>query len=277
MEETFEELVTKHTRRELEEMAMNYGVENLGGTKSQLAEAIVEARKQKESPKPAEREMPKRVPMAEKPEIKAVGTAKPMRPAKKGVMAKISAINSESSELQRAGRGIRETGIHEMNDRVREFQSASNSMSRDMAARAKKMTDEGQQRFNANQAAFKSSLDEHKQKLNADLATFKGHLDAQIKENKEAAAKLDSGAREIRSATEKMAMDFQKAGKDIREEGYRNLQKGLNEFNSSVNSQIKANQDAISRINSAVRAFQDEVHRYQEQDLKNYIQDFYYG
>lgn len=273
MEETFEELVTKHTRRELEEMAMNYGVENLGGTKSQLAEAIIETRKQKESPKPAEREMPKRVPMSERPEVKAEGAAKP----KKGVMAKISAINSESSELQRAGREIRETGIHEMNDRVKEFQSASDSMSRDIAARAKKMTDEGQQRFNANQAAFKSSLDEHKQKLNADLATFKGHLDAQIKENKEAAAKLDSGAREIRSATEKMAMDFQKAGKDIREEGCRNLQKGLNEFNSSVNSQIKANQEAISRINSAVRAFQDEVHRYQEQDLKNYIQDFYYG
>ena len=38
--ETFDELVTKHTRRELEELALKYGIENLGGTKSQLAEFI---------------------------------------------------------------------------------------------------------------------------------------------------------------------------------------------------------------------------------------------
>ena len=43
--ETFDELVTKHTRRELEELALKYGLENLGGTKSQLAEYILEAMK----------------------------------------------------------------------------------------------------------------------------------------------------------------------------------------------------------------------------------------
>ena len=32
--ETFDELVTKHTRRDLEELALKYGLENLGGTKS---------------------------------------------------------------------------------------------------------------------------------------------------------------------------------------------------------------------------------------------------
>jgi hypothetical protein len=41
--ETFDELVTKHTRRELEELALKYGVENLGGTKSQLADSILDA------------------------------------------------------------------------------------------------------------------------------------------------------------------------------------------------------------------------------------------
>lgn len=45
MEETVEELVTKHTRRELEEMAVKLGIQSLGGTKAQLAESIIEARR----------------------------------------------------------------------------------------------------------------------------------------------------------------------------------------------------------------------------------------
>ncbi len=264
MEETFEELVTKHTRRELEEMAMKYGVENLGGTKSQLAEALLEAiKKQKESPKPAMQEAPKVVQMVEKQKVSAGRSA---HPAKKGVMAKVSAINNKSSEFEIAGRKIRDDGIREMGSGIKEFRSATDKMSKDMAEDVRKMLDDGLQRFNDGQEAFKSSLD------------------AQIRENKESAEKFSSGAGEIRAATEKMARDFQKAGSDIREDGCRNLQKGLSQFRDNVNSQMKSNQDAISRINSAARdlqgrtkAFQDEVHRYQEQDLKNYIQDFYYG
>jgi len=74
-EETFDELVTKHTRRELEELALKYGVENLGGTKSQLADAILEAiKKQKDQPKAAVQPRPKEAPMVEKPKP----TAKPV-------------------------------------------------------------------------------------------------------------------------------------------------------------------------------------------------------
>jgi hypothetical protein len=81
-----------------------------------------------------------------------------------------------------------------------------------------------------------------------------------------------------------MSQEFLKAGRDIRESGCRNLQSGLKEFHGIVNSQIRANQEAISRLNSGARelqgraaSFQNEILRYQEQDLKNYVRDFYYG
>jgi len=271
MEETFEELVTKHTRRELEEIALKYGVENLGGTKSQLAETILEAiKKQKESPKPAKQEKPQVVQMVEKPKISAGSST---QTAKNGIMAKISAINSKSSEFQTAGRQMREEGIREMNKGIREFHSSKDTMSKNMAtglrniaSEAKKMREDGLQRFNAGQVAFRNDLN------------------SQIKENSEAISRFNSGAREIKSATDQMAKDFQKAGKDIREDGIRNLQKGLNQFRSEVNSQTKSNLDAISKIDRAARdlqgrakTFHDEIQRYQEQDLKNYIRDFYYG
>ena len=64
----------------------------------------------------------------------------------------------------------------------------------------------------------------------------------------------------------------------------RNLQKGLNEFQGIVNSQVKENQKAVVKLNSGARelqgraaSFNSEIHRYQEQDLKNYVRDFYYG
>jgi hypothetical protein len=81
-----------------------------------------------------------------------------------------------------------------------------------------------------------------------------------------------------------MSQVFQKAGRDIRESGCRNLQNGLKEFHGIVNSQIRENQEAISRLNSGAKelqgraaSFHNEILRYQEQDLKNYVRDFYYG
>ncbi len=242
MAETFDELVTKHTRRELEEMALSYGVESLGGTKSQLAEAILEARKKQESSSmPAMQEKPQEVKMVKEAKVPKEGM---IQPAKKGVMAKIAAISNESSEFQRAGR--------EMQDHVRELRSATDKTSKDMAEAERKMLDEGQQRFNAGQAAYKSSLDAQKMKHNESVANFN-------------------------SDVKNMSSDFQNTGKSIREEGYRNLQQGLNQFRSDVNSQIDENQKAISSFNSGVRGLQDRTNDYREHDLKNYIQDFYYG
>lgn len=268
MEETFDELVTKHTRRELEEMALKYGVQTFGGPKAQLAEAILEAaKKQKEMSQPAAQEgskeaTPKQTIAAEKPKPKdgqpSVG--------KRGVMAKAAAIDNKSRELQKAGRSIREEGIKEMTKSVKEFQSSVGKMSKEMHSEARKMLEDGQQR------------------LNAGLTEFRRATDDQIRENRDAIAKFNSGAREIRSSTETMSKELQRAGKRIREEGYKNLQNGLSSFRNSVDAQIKENQAAISRIDSATReligranSFQEEIRRYQGQDLQNYIKDFYYG
>ena len=96
-EETFDELVTKHTRRELEELALKYGVENLGGTKSQLADAILEAmKKQKDQPKSVIQASPKEAPMVEK----SKPAAKLATVGKKGVMAKAAAIDSKTAEMK---------------------------------------------------------------------------------------------------------------------------------------------------------------------------------
>ena len=101
--ETFDELMTKHTRRELEELALKYGIENLGGTKSQLAEYILETiKKQKEPPKSTPQVSsipqvsPKEAPMIEK----SNSTTKVAMVGKKGVMAKVTAINSKTAEMK---------------------------------------------------------------------------------------------------------------------------------------------------------------------------------
>jgi hypothetical protein len=254
--ETFDELVTKHTRRDLEELALKYGVENLGGTKSQLADAILEAsKKQKDQPKSSIQARTKEAPMVEKPRTAVTQTVR----GKKGVMAKAAAIDSKTAEMQKAGIEIREEGIRRMNKGVKEFHSAADKMSREMQSNVRKMHEDGQRRFELGQTEFKRSLD------------------AQIKDNHEAVARIHSGAHEIRTSQEKMSQEFLKAGRDIRESGCRNLQSGLKEFHGIVNAQIRANQEAISRLNSGVRDFQNEILRYQEQDLKNYVRDFYYG
>jgi len=261
--ETFDELVTKHTRRELEEMALKLGVENLGGTKSQLADAILEAfKRQRAQPKSATMASPKEAPMVEKP----TPVTKPVPTGVKGVMAKAAAIDSKTAEVQKAGKAIREEGIRRMNKRVEEFNGACDWMSREMRSNAHKMMEDGRQRFESGQAEFRQSLD------------------AQIKENREAISNIRAEAGRLRSSEEEMAREFQRAGRNIRDSGYKNLQKGLSEFRKGVDSQIQENQKAILHMNSAARelqnraaSFQGEINRYQEQDLKNYIRDFYYG
>jgi len=261
--ETFDELVTKHTRRGLEELALKYGLVNLGGTKSQLAEFILEAmKKQKEPPRSTPQVSPKEASMSEKPKaaVKQAGFGK------KGVLAKINAIDNEAADLKKAGKDIRDEGIRDMTKSVKDFQAAGSTLSRNMHSEAKKMIEDGQKRFNQGQVQFKRSVD------------------AQIKENLGAVSRLHSGAREIVSSQEKMGREFQKAGKSMRDEGERNLQNGLAKFHNNLSLQIKENREAVSRLYSGARelqgraaSFQNEIHKYQEQDLKNYVRDFYYG
>jgi hypothetical protein len=178
--------------------------------------------------------------MSEKPK----STTRPANFGKTGVLAKAYAINNKAADIRKAGKEIREQGIRDMN--------------RGINAQIKE---------NHEAAA----------KIYSGAKAIQSQIDSQIKENYEAAAKIHSGAMAIRSSQEKMSREFQKAGTNIREEGYKNLQNGLVQFRRDLGSQIKENQEAVSRLNSGAVSLQNEIHRYQEQDLKNYVRDFYYG
>ena len=298
MSETFEELVTKHTRRELEEMAMKLGVETLGGTKSQLAESIIDAGRTV-TPKaelvPATSEyIKKATPMVEKPKA----AAKAQFLGKTGVMAKISAANKTAGELEKAGKEIREEGIRKMTKGIAEFNKGVHSQVKDnkeaaamisngvlaLQTEANKMSGEMQEKSKDLQERSRKMMEDGIQKFEAGQADFKKSLDAQKKSNEESVAKFNSGVRDLHSSALKMSREVQKAGSEIREEGSRNLRKGMVEFERSVRSQVKENQRAVSKIGSGavelqgkIRTFQGEIHRYQEQDLKNFVRDFYYG
>jgi len=312
MEETFEELVTKHTRRELEEIALNMGLENLGGTKSQLAEAILDARskagqiqKEKEPAKPAEKrvevpevpkmEKPVEVPMVEKP--KAVAKPKAPTPVK-GVMAKASAIDKKADELRKAGKAIREEGLSNLQKGVEKFnkgvdsqiaenkQSAAamdrgvkeilvetDKLSEDMRVKSKELRDKSRDMMADGVRRFKQGQ-----------AEFQKEIKSQITSNEESVSRFIAGAKEIRVSMDNSSREFQKAGREIREDGIRNLQKGVKEFRNNVDSQVRENRDAVAKIGSGaaeiqekIRSFQGEIQRFQEQDLKNYVRDFYYG
>jgi hypothetical protein len=297
MSETFEELVTKHTRRELEEMAMKLGVEPLGGTKSQLAESILDASR-KATPKyeaePVSRERPREATPMDKPKA----AAKAQFLGKAGVMAKISAANKTAGELENAGKEIREEGIRKMTNGIAEFNKVVQSQVKEnkeaaammssgvlaLQAEANRLSGEMKEKSKDLHERSRKMLEDGIQKFEAGQADFKKSLDVQKKSNEDSVAKFNSGVRDLHSSTQKMSREVQKAGREIREEGKRNLHKGLAEFERSVRSQVKENQKAVSKIGSGavelqgkIRTFQGEIHRYQEQDLKNFVRDFYYG
>ena len=298
MSETFEELVTNHTRRELEEMALKLGVGSLGGTKSQLAESILDA-SLKSTPKnvaePVYRERPREAtPTVEKPKA----AAKAQFLGKTGVMAKISAANKTAGDLEKAGKEIRDEGIRKMTNGIAEFNKVVDSQVKEnkeaaammnsgvlaLQAEANKMSGEMREKSKDLHERSRKMLEDGIQKFEAGQADFKKSLDAQKKSNENSVAKFNSGVRDLQSSTHKMSREVQKAGKEIRDEGERNLHKGLAEFERSLRSQMKENQKAVSKIGSGavelqgkIRTFQGEMHRYQEQDLKNFVRDFYYG
>lgn len=379
MPETVEELVTKHTRRELEEMALKLGIDSLGGTKAQLAETIIEASKKamlkeasmqmepvKEpvkvaailsdadaSKKPIQKEAPRApAPMIEKPKefVK-------VRPAgKKGVLAKVHAIEKATGNLQKSGREIREEGIRAMNKGIVEFRkdldaqigenlkdianmnsgakeirSEMDQMSADMQKFGKDLREDGMRKMNKGVSALRRDINSQKnenqeaaanlnkgaeeirsesdqmsrdmqkfgkdlredgtrrlllgvEEMNKNAAAFKVAIDAQVKINREDVASFKADSMELMSEMDKTSREFQKAGKTIRESGARELQKGINQFNRGLSLQIKANKDSSMKmaagareIQAKARAYQGEIQRYQEQNLKNYVRDFYFG
>jgi uncharacterized phage infection (PIP) family protein YhgE len=279
MEETVDELVTKHTRRELEEMAMALGVEPLGGTKMQLSEAIIEARKAqtkkppapavtaKPAPPPPLMEAPKEAPKAP-PAPKEAPKEKLPSFGKRGVLAKSEAIENMAKDMQNVGKAIREDGIREMKMGLAEFELGLDSKIRDNKEAVGKMhtgvrgiQSEIGKKSRDFQKTGRSIREDGIRQLKMSLADFNRDLDSHTQETREAVSKFNSGASEIRSEMDRMSGAFQKAGKDIREEGTRNLKKGLTAFGLGLNSQIRENREAVARMTSGVRGIQDEMEK----------------
>lgn len=292
MPETVEELVTKHTRRELEEMALKLGIDSLGGTKAQLAETIIEASKKsipKEAPKQMEslkiaapiqdadaakkamlKEAPRTpAPMIEKP--KEIPKAKPM--GSKGVLAKSRAINKAAGDFQKAGWEIRDEGIRNMNKGIVGFRKDLDAqISENLQASAN---------FNNGASEIRSDMDQMSrdmQKFGKDLRedgmrrmskgvnALRRDIGSQMKENQQAVDNMNSGAREIRSEMGQMSREMQKFGKDLRDDGARRLQKGVAEINKNVanfkvaiDAQAKVNEEGVARFNADSKAIRSEM------------------
>jgi len=241
MEETVEELVTKHTRRELEEMAVQLGIQNIGGTKAQLAESIIEARK-KAQPQIAE---PGRAEVQVKPEERKEAPAKAaeVRPQVsvevpavvpgRGVRARQEAMRRKSVELRNAGVAIRDEGVSRMAKSVSALKkSIEEQATENKKGIAKIRTGVRQMKFSIGKTskelkkAGERIRDEGARELNEGLRAFRADLDNQIRENRDAVSKMNTAAREL---------------------------------------------------HSRALALRDEMQRYVEQDVNKYIRDFYYG
>ena len=343
MEETVDELVSKHTRRELEEMALQTGVESLGGTKAQLAEMILEVKRAakveksppEETPAEALEAAPKEAPKAA-PKVTTKEARKDVPPAlgKHGVHAKSQAIKSLSAELQAAGMAIREEGIAEMTKSVSAFrkdtdsqiaknkkevakiQSSSDRMSKEFRRAGQDIRENGTRemrmaisRFNdqvkaqmganedaastmedasnrmqaeagdlrvAMQKAGKDLRDQGIREMRRAVGQFNKDLDGQIRVNRESVSRMHSGAGEIRSSMNNMSRNFQKAGKDLRERGAREMQKGLAQYKRDLDRQIRDNRDAVAKMDAGVRDLQSATHGFR-QGIEDYVNDFYYG
>ncbi|MGB9901626.1 hypothetical protein [Methanothrix sp.] len=280
-------------------MAVQLGIQNLGGTKAQLAESIIEARRKDQPPiaeipttevqlKPEER---KDVP-ARAAEVKpAVSAEIPSTVQGRGVRARQEAMRRKSAELRSAGVAIRDEGVSRMAKSVNALKkSIEEQATENKKGIAKIRTGVRQMKLSINKTSDELRKsgerirEEGAKELDEGLRRFRADLDNQIRENRDAVSRMGCGAAEIRSAMDKMSLDFRKSGERIREEGTRELNEGLRRFRADVDIQIRENRDAISRMNSAARelhsralAFRDDMQRYVEQDVNKYIKDFYYG
>ncbi len=119
MTEMAEKLASKHTRREIEEMAEKLGIDTIGVSKLKLSESIIEAKK--------------KLSAAEKTKTKAKVESRPVQ-SKTGVFAlkvdigkKVTEIDSFASELQTNAMEMQAKGIVEMQKGVIEMQKGINA------------------------------------------------------------------------------------------------------------------------------------------------------
>ncbi len=119
-------------------------------------------------------------------------------------------------------------------------------------------------------------------------------IDAQIKENEMAAARFDTGVKELQS-------DMDNKAREMLQEGAAKLQKGVDEMHKGINAQIKENEKASAKmglgvkemhkgINAQIKAnekaaakMQEGIHELETKfgefpnEIADYIKDFYYG
>ncbi len=131
--ETAEDLVAKHTRRELEDMAEKLGISTMGVSKAVIAGAILETRK--------------------KTSIKAPG----QMIGKKGVFAKRAAIDAQMKENEAAAAKM-ELGIKEVHKSVREFHKSIDAQVKENEKAAAKM-DSGVKEVHKGIREFHKSID----------------------------------------------------------------------------------------------------------------------
>ncbi|MGD9911989.1 hypothetical protein [Methanothrix sp.] len=280
-------------------MAVKLGIQSLGGTKAQLAESIVEARRRAQPQiaesgtaevqvKPEEQKGVPEKAAEVKPQVSP--EVPPVVPGK-GVRARQEAMRRKSSELRSAGVAIREEGVSRMAKSVNALKkSIEGQVTENKKGIAKIRTGVRQMKLSINKTSDELRKsgerirEEGARELNEGLRRFRADLDSQIRKNRDAVSRMGSGAAEIRSAMDKMSVDFRKSGDHIREEGARELNEGLRRFRADLDSQVRENRDAISRMNIAAKelhsralALRDEMQRYVDQDVNKYIRDFYYG
>ncbi len=208
MKETAEELVAKHTRRQLEEMAEKLGIETLGiGTKNTLAEVIINVKE-----KASAKKMPK--PPKEATKVAAPAKAQP-KPhiGKKGVLAKRAAIDTQIEENVVAAEMI--------GAGVRELQKGIKDMSSAMDIKAKEMLHEGTT------------------KLQKGVREMHKGMGAQIKENEKAASKMGMGVKEMQKGIKEMQSAIDKktaalqAGVKEMYSGVKEIQNGIKEMENA--------------------------------------------
>lgn len=141
-------------------------------------------------------------------------------------------------------------------------------------------------------------------------------IDAQIKENEEAVAEIDTGVQEVKKGIRDMRSTMNEKAKEMIREGSANLQKGVREMHRSIGAQVKENEKAAAKMGTGVKElqnsieemqsamdkkakkmlqegttrlqkgvremhtgineFKDEIREFQN-ETANYIKDFYYG
>lgn len=276
MEETVDELVSKHTRRELEEMALQTGVESLGGTKAQLAEMILEVKRAakvekappEETPAEALEAAPKEAPKAA-PKVTTKEARKEVIAGKHGVHAKSQAITSMGAELQAAGMAIREEGIAEMTKSVSAFRKDTDSQiaeNKKAVANIHSSSDRMSKEF---RKAGQDIRDNGTREMRKAISRFNDQVKAQMGANEDAAQRMQAEAGDLRAA-------MQKAGKDLRDQGIREMRRAVGQFNKDLDGQIKGNRESVSRMHSGageIRSSMDKMSRKMQKGLAQFKRD----